>query len=151
TRNLPAEIRRAHGDQSLRRRQRSARHRRDSSGAGRDLKLALGALAACSALGAATLDRWVREGNTVYLDLSEGTAKVEWITDSAFRFTRVWDRTVPRTAPLSSRLVDLRISETAAALRIEARYITLTLDKRGVLAHVADAGGAPVMDDASEP
>src|SRR5262249_45584607 len=62
-----------------------------------------------------------------------------------------WDRTVPRTAPLSSRLVDLRTSETAGALRMEARYITLTLDKRGLLAHVADAGGAPVLDDASEP
>jgi alpha-glucosidase (family GH31 glycosyl hydrolase) len=112
----------------------------------------LGLLAAVAGLShAATLDSSFREGNTIFLRLSDGGAQIEWVSDSSFRFSRSWDRNFVRAPAINPQLVALEVSETAESLKITTQYLVLTLARRGVLTHVAEFGGAVIMEDATEP
>ena len=115
------------------------------------MKLGLAALIlGASALPAATLVGSSHEGNFVFLQLSNGSGQVEWLSDSSFRFTRTWERPVPHPSNKGAELVSLKISETPDALTIATKYLLLTIAKRGVLVRVAEPDATPILSDLSE-
>jgi hypothetical protein len=116
------------------------------------MRLGLAALLlSASVLPAATLVSSSHNGNLVLLQLSDGTARVEWLSDSSFRFTRSWDRTVSQARAKSAQPIPLKIGDTPDALTIATKFLLLTIAKRGVLVRVAEADATPIMSDLSEP
>ena len=107
-------------------------------------------LAAASALPAATVTSHFREGNTIFLRLSDGSAQVEWLSESSFRFSRSWDGNFVRGPAANPEPVLLNVSETPDFLEIAAKYVVLTIAKNGVLVRTAEPNGATMMADASE-
>ena len=115
------------------------------------MKLGFGALIlAANVLPAATLVSSSQDGNLVFLQLSDGNAQVEWLSDSSFRFTRRWERTVPPAAGKSAEPIPLKINDTPESLTIATKYLLLTIARRGVLVRVAEPDGTPIMSDLSE-
>lgn len=107
-------------------------------------------LLAATTLGAASLTSSFREGNTIFLRLSDGTAQVEWLSDSSFRFSRNWDGNFVRGPAANPQPVVVSVTETADSLVISSKYVALTIAKQGVLVSTAEPNGAVIMSDASE-
>jgi len=103
-----------------------------------------------SAVPAATLVSSSHEGNLVILQLSDGSAQVEWLSDSSFRFSRSWGGPVSLGPIKSAQPISLNISDTPDALTIATKYLLLTIAKRGVLVRVAEPDATPIMSDLSE-
>jgi Glycosyl hydrolases family 31 len=103
-----------------------------------------------SALPAATLVSSSHDGNLVLLQLSDGSARVEWLSDSSFRFSRVWGRSGLQAPAKSAQPIPLKVSDTPEALTIATKYLLLTIAKRGVLVRVAEPDTTPIMSDSSE-
>ena len=115
------------------------------------MKRALGVLFALAAVSrAATLVSSFREGNTIFLRLSDGAAQVEWVSESSFRFTRRWDGNFVRRPALNLKPVVVSLSDTTESLLLSAKYVTLKISKNGVLLHTSESNGAVIMSDASE-
>lgn len=103
-----------------------------------------------SALPAATLVSSSHDGNLVTMQLSDGSAQVEWLSDSSFRFSRGWGPPVSRGPVKSAQPISLNIADTSEALTIATKYLLLTIAKRGVLVRVAEPDATPIMSDLSE-
>jgi hypothetical protein len=86
----------------------------------------------------------------VLLQLSDGGAQVEWLSDSSFRFSRSWGPPVSRVPIKSAEPISLSISDTPDALTIASKYLLFTVAKRGVLVRVAEPDATPIMSDLSE-
>ena len=115
------------------------------------MRLGLAALfLSTSVLPAATLVSSSHDGNLVRLQLSDGSAQIEWLSDSSFRFTRRWDRTVPQAPAKSAQPIPLKIGDTPDTLTIATKYLLLMIAKRGVLVRVAEPDSTPIMSDLSE-
>jgi hypothetical protein len=78
------------------------------------------------------------DGNLIALQLSDGSARVEWLSDSSFRFTRGWGRALPPAAGKSAQPIPLKISDTPDALTISTKFLLVTIAKRGVLVRSAE-------------
>src|SRR5205823_5575672 len=105
---------------------------------------------AASGLQAATLVSSSQNGNLVSLQLSDGSAQVEWLSDSSFRFTRGWSGAVPKASAKSAESISLKISDTPSELIIATKHLLVTIAKRGVLVRVAEPDATPIMSDVSE-
>jgi hypothetical protein len=103
-----------------------------------------------SVLRAATLVSFSHDRNLVSLQLSDGSAQVEWLSDSSFRFSRGWDRSATHRPGKATEGIPLKISDTPETLTIATKYLLLTIAKRGVLVRVAEPDATPIMSDASE-
>jgi hypothetical protein len=111
---------------------------------------ALALILTASTLPGATLVKSFREGNTLFLQLSDGTAQIEWLNDSSFRFSRWWEGSWVEGPSRNPQSIGLKISETADYLKIASKYLLVTIAKQGILAHVAEPDGTTIMADASE-
>jgi hypothetical protein len=111
---------------------------------------ALSLILTAGALSGATLAKSFREGNSIFLQLSDGTAKIEWLNDSSFRFSRWWEGSWVEGPPINPQSIGLKITETADSLKIASKFLLVTIAKRGVLARVAEPDGTPLMTDSSE-
>ena len=98
----------------------------------------------------ATLDKSFREGNSLFLQLSDGTAQVEWLSSSSFRFSRRWEGAFVRGAAANPERVSFKVSETADSLNVATKYLLLTIAKRGAMVRVAEPDNTTIMADASE-
>ena len=107
-------------------------------------------LVAAGVASAATVVSSSREGNSVFLTLSDGNARIEWLNESSFRFSRRWEEELPKGSTASSEPVLFTTSETPEALTYATKYVTVTVSKRGVLVRTTDMNGGPMMADASE-
>ena len=90
-------------------------------------------LAAATALPAATVNSHFREGNSIFLRLSDGSAQVEWLSESSFRFSRTWDGNFLRGPAANPEPVPINVRETPEFLEIAVKYVVLTIAKTGVL------------------
>jgi hypothetical protein len=109
-----------------------------------------GALLLAGAAHAATVVSFSREGNSLLLRLSDGTAQVDWLSDSSFRFSRRWDQSFSARDPRGRAAVDFQVSDTTQSVRAATKYLTLTIARTGLRALVAEPDGTPIMADASE-
>src|SRR5207245_5485980 len=82
----------------------------DLEGASGDLKWTVALILATGALSGATLARSFREGNSIFLQLSDGTAKIEWLNDSSFRFSRWWEGSWVEGPPIDRKSTRLNSS-----------------------------------------
>lgn len=101
-------------------------------------------------LPASTVVSSFHEGNSIFLRLSDGSAQVEWISESSFRFSRRWDASFIQRPPLRPPIA-IKISDTPEHLKISTKYLLMMVAKRGVTVQVAEPDGTPIMVDASEP
>jgi hypothetical protein len=115
------------------------------------LRLTAGAIILSAGfLHGATLSHSFREGNTVFLQVNDGTAQIEWLSESSFRFSRRWEGAWIEGPAIAPQTIGLKISDTADALNIASKYLKVAILKHGVLVHVDDSDGKPLMADASE-
>ena len=103
-----------------------------------------------SMLPAATVVSSSSDKNVVFLRLSDGSAQVEWVSDSSFRFSRHWGASAAQTPGKSTESVPLKITDNPDSLTVATKYLRLTIAKRGVLVRVAEADDTPIMVDSSE-
>ena len=101
-------------------------------------------------LPAATLVSSSHEGNLVHLQLSDGSAQLEWLSDSSFRFTRNWGHRTEQAPAKNAAPIPFKIDNIPNALTIATKYLLVTIAKRGVLVRVAEPDATPIMSDLSE-
>jgi alpha-glucosidase (family GH31 glycosyl hydrolase) len=90
-------------------------------------KLVLGISLVCGqvwAQGAPT-----RLANTFGLKLPKGSAEVEWVSASTFRFARNWGAPGPAAGPIKSTTVAVTVEDLGARVRFRTRYLTVEVSK----------------------
>lgn len=108
------------------------------------MKLAAGLLAVVAAQ-AASVERVSRSGNRFDLKLTDGSAAIDFISDSSFRFARVWKGSPPVLRVSRRDETELAVSESSQALRIRAKHLVLTVDKRTVKLSTAEVDDTPLL------
>lgn len=114
------------------------------------MRLAAALLVAAVTLPAAGLRSWVRNGNRVRLALSHGSARIEWVSPSSFRWERVWSGELRERAPVARESVKFAVRERGEALEFETNDVFLTLSKKGLLASVETVNRETLMRDLTE-
>jgi hypothetical protein len=71
----------------------------------------------------------VRLANTFELHLAQGSAQIEWISPSTFRFARNWGAPSGSAAPINTATVAVAVEDLGARLRFRTRYLTVELAK----------------------
>jgi hypothetical protein len=71
----------------------------------------------------------IRLANTFELRLAEGSAQIEWISPSTFRFARNWSAPFKAAAPINHSTVAVTVQDLGASLRFHTRYLTVELAK----------------------
>jgi hypothetical protein len=125
-RNLPSALRRARGDQHVRRRPRRSGDRRNPARNGHAV-MPPQALAAVATLLAA-----VAHGNRIELQLDRGSAELIWISPGTFHFRRVLNGPLHPTAETAREPVAVTIQNSAGELRLRSRVVEVTIVKQGL-------------------
>jgi len=100
--------------------------------------LAVISLGVCT-LSAAGWTTWRRDRNLIVVWGGEGAAELEFITTTTFRYTR---RTAPAPArPQFRDRVEFTVTEEGDRLKLQTRYITVSLFKKGMNLQVHDGEG----------
>src|SRR5262249_50446496 len=102
-------------------------------------------------LPASTVVRFSRESNLVTVELSDGAARIEWLSDSSFRYSRSWAQPLIKQSAVRRPGLTLNVSETSQSLVCATKYLRMALSKHGALITVAEPDGAELMSDSSEP
>src|SRR5690606_13345284 len=111
--HLSPQVRRPQRSERVCGREDRARHGRDPEGAGRHLMRALALmLGSAIAAQAGDLVNSFREGNTVFLRLSDGAAQIEWLSESSFRYMRRWTGDFTRGPAANPKPVLVSMSDT---------------------------------------
>lgn len=96
-----------------------------------------------SALTAAVPQRIV---NTFRLTPREGTAILEWVSQSAFRFERTWATGQALQKPLIIKPVPVSVSEQESGCTFETRSVIVRVEEGGDRLRISTAGNAPVTE-----
>jgi alpha-glucosidase (family GH31 glycosyl hydrolase) len=84
--------------------------------------------------------------NTFRLSPKYGTATLEWVSPSTFRFERTWATQQDIPTPLTIKPVPVSITEQESGCAFETRYITVRVDEDGDRLRISTAAGAPVTE-----
>jgi alpha-glucosidase (family GH31 glycosyl hydrolase) len=113
------------------------------------LKRAAGLLLWIAAqLAAADLVSHERAGNRVVLRVSDGEADIEWLSESTFRFRRVWSGSL--SAASARAEVTFTLQDEPAAVLMTTEHLRLRVLKRGLLLEASNQHGTPLLADAAE-
>jgi len=112
-------------------------------------RIVCAALLASHGFAAAILNH-TRQENRIHFDLDQGSAEIERLSPSTFRFQRTLAGALPGLAVPDHPPVPLRIVEAAGEYLLSSKHLTLTLRKHGVLLRVAKADGTVLVTDLSE-
>jgi hypothetical protein len=98
-----------------------------------------------------TLLSYSRQGNLVSLRCGQGSAAVEWVSPSTFRFRRSWSD--PRLDEETAKRdpVEFAIEESSASLSFRTKELLLQVAKDGLLVRVQTANGTALLTDLTEP
>jgi hypothetical protein len=113
-------------------------------------RIAVVLILAANALPGASLVKSFREGNSLFLQLTDGTAQIEWLNDSSFRFSRRWEGTWIEGPQIRPQSINLKISDTPDSLKVATKFLLMTIAKHGVMLRVAEPDGVTIMADASQ-
>jgi alpha-glucosidase (family GH31 glycosyl hydrolase) len=91
-----------------------------------------------------------RSKNTVRLELNEGSAEIEWVSSSTFRFARSWTAPLTRLRPINRNAVSFKLTDLGTSLRFRTEYVDLEILKTGLKVRAKDSGGKLLMADQSE-
>lgn len=70
-----------------------------------------------------------RRANTFELKLPKGSAEVEWVTASTFRFARSWGAPGRVAPPIKTDTVAVTVEDLDARVRFRTRYLTVEVSK----------------------
>ena len=84
--------------------------------------------------------------NTFRLAPKEGTAVIEWVSPSTFRFERTLAKQQGTPKPINVRLVPVSISEQDSGWAFESRAVIVRADADGDRLRINTAAGAPVTE-----
>ncbi|MGC9969366.1 MAG: hypothetical protein ABSE56_02130 [Bryobacteraceae bacterium] len=70
-----------------------------------------------------------RLANTFELRLPKGSAEVEWVSASTFRFARSWGAPGPAAGPIKNSTVAVTVEDLGARVRFRTRYLTVAVSK----------------------
>lgn len=90
-----------------------------------------------------------RSGNNFTIQATEGTLELEWISASAFRFSRAWGRT-PEPQPVSNEKIEVVQSDRGTDLRFDTSELSAVIEKAGLRLRVREPGGKLLLYDESE-
>lgn len=82
------------------------------------------------------------------LAVADGKASIEVLSDSTFRFARVWSGELPGAALSATEGLAVTRHDTADAVVLTTKDIRITIAKRDLRLTVETADGKPVMEDA---
>lgn len=80
--------------------------------------------------------------NTFELTPAEGTAEIEWVSQSTFRFARSWGARTGARKHVTLKPVIVEVNSGAFA----TRYLRVAADESGDIVKIATAGGVPVTE-----
>lgn len=80
--------------------------------------------------------------NTFELTPAEGTAEIEWVSQSTFRFARSWGARTGVRKPVGIKPVVVEVNGST----FETRYLRVVADESGDVVKIATAGGLPVTE-----
>jgi hypothetical protein len=96
----------------------------------------------------------VPHGHRVELKLDRGSGELVWLTPSAFRFWREFEKGARGQGPGAGEnvrdAVELAVEESSTAVRIRSKFIEVSIEKSGVLVRVRKADGTALMADLTE-
>ncbi len=97
-----------------------------------------------------SLVSFARYGNAVELRLTRGSAEVEWVSPSTFRFRRWWGSRLQLPEAARREPVSFTIKDAGPVLEFSSDDLILTIRKAGLLVSVKGIEGVPLMADATE-
>lgn len=99
----------------------------------------------------ATLLSFAPHGNRIELQLDHGSAELEWVTASTFRFRRVLSGRLPDVKSKETEAVAIQADDVPGAVRLRSKYLDVTIQKHGLLVRVRKLDGSTLLADLSEP
>ncbi len=103
------------------------------------------ALAAASLLCGATIRKWSTRHNATVIDLSEGSAEIEFLSASTFRFQRCRKAAACVTRPGVSGLVPVKVRGTSRVVEFQTEYVVVAVSRADTAVYVTQAGGKPLF------
>ncbi len=100
---------------------------------------------------AAQLVAYQRQGNPFDMTLSDGSAKLEWISSSAFRFCRHWTPDRTGCQPVRQEPTPVDVRDGAQQLEFVTQYLRVTVAKENLRLAVYDREDRLLMADAAAP
>jgi hypothetical protein len=102
-------------------------------------------MAAVMAAPAAPDASWQREGKSVRFRLPSGSAEIDWLTASTFRFSRCWpgEPCVSRSAPREQ--FTLQVQQRPGMLEFRTEYLRVRLHTETLAVDVDRARGNPML------
>jgi Glycosyl hydrolases family 31 len=86
-----------------------------------------------------------RQGNRILLALTDGSADIEWLSDSTFRFRRAWTRPLLAESGRVSPSISLTIVDGTDSVTLETRVLRLILDRKNLRIRVETRAGVSGM------
>jgi hypothetical protein len=98
---------------------------------------------------AAQVASWDRQGNTVRFHLGAGSAEVDWLTASTFRFSRCWpgEPCVSRSSPREK--FSLQVEERGGVLESRTEYLRVRVQLATLAIEVDRARGKAMLRQAA--
>ncbi|MCZ2075111.1 MAG: hypothetical protein LC130_08935 [Bryobacterales bacterium] len=93
---------------------------------------------------------YAKTGNSAELRLSYGSAELEWITPSSFRYRRWWGSRLELPRSQDHPAVSWSSTESEREIVLRTEHLTVTISRRGLLLTASGSGTVPLMADASE-
>ncbi|MEK7406624.1 MAG: hypothetical protein AAB225_16095 [Acidobacteriota bacterium] len=109
----------------------------------------VGLVLSAAELFAAGIFSYARQGNIFTFKLADGSAELEWISASSFRFCRRWQAAAEKPRPISEDAVAVAVSDLDARLELATKYLKVEVAKEGLLLKVRDGAGALLAADAA--
>ncbi len=88
-----------------------------------------------------------RAGDRIELHLTDGSAELEWITQSTFRFSRWWSGKLDSPFAKPHDSVPFVWKDRGTEIETSTEYLTVRIQKKGVLLSALGSAGVPLMRD----
>jgi alpha-glucosidase (family GH31 glycosyl hydrolase) len=89
-----------------------------------------------------------RDVNVFRFAVSGGSAELEWISPSSFRYARYWDRNGEAREPINPERVDVGFLDAGAVCRFTTKHLTVELEKTGLRLRASGREGVLLADAA---
>ncbi len=100
---------------------------------------------ACAALGAPSVRSWHTRENTTAFELSEGSAEIEFLSSSTFRFQRCRAGSTCPSRPAVREKVPVTVTSLDGAIEFRSEYLRVAIQRSDATVHVRKTRSGDLM------